>query len=71
MSQSQLFELLSNGFIDSLWIILGSTFIAYIFGFPLGVIITLTSKDGLYPKPVLSVSFNRVINIFRSIQFYI
>ena len=56
MTNTQLFELLSQGFIDTLWIILGSSFIAYAFGFPLGVIITLTHKDGLYPKPILSLA---------------
>lgn len=71
MTNAQLFELLSQGLVDTIWIILGSSFIAYAFGFPLGVLITLTRKDGLYPKPVLSLSLNRVINVFRSIPFYI
>ena len=71
MTNAQLFELLSQGLVDTIWIILGSSFIAYAFGFPLGVLITLTRKDGLYPKPVLYLSLNRVINVFRSIPFYI
>lgn len=71
MTNAHLFELLSQGLVDTIWIILGSSFIAYAFGFPLGVLITLTRKDGLYPKPVLSLSLNRVINVFRSIPFYI
>ena len=71
MNATQLYDLLSTGFVDTLWIILGSSFIAYVFGFPLGVLVTLTGKNGLYPKPVLSLGLNRIINIFRSIPFYI
>ena len=71
MNTAQLYDLLSTGFVDTLWIILGSSLIAYVFGFPLGVLVTLTGKDGLYPKPVLSLGLNRAINIFRSIPFYI
>ena len=71
MNAAQLYDLLSVGFVDTLWIILGSSLIAYVFGFPLGVLVTLTGKNGLYPKPVLSLGLNRVINIFRSIPFYI
>jgi len=71
MNAAQLYDLLSVGFVDTLWIILGSSLIAYVFGFPLGVLVTLTGKNGLYPKPVLYLGLNRVINIFRSIPFYI
>ena len=71
MRSAQLIDLLSAGFVDTLWIILSSSLVAYGFGFPLGVLVTLTGKDGLYPKPVLSIGLNRLINIFRSIPFYI
>lgn len=71
MNNSQLFELLLTGTIDTLWIILGSTFASYALGFPLGVILTLTRKDGLYPQTLVNLALNRVINLFRSIPFYI
>ncbi|NTW91652.1 MAG: methionine ABC transporter permease, partial [Erysipelotrichaceae bacterium] len=40
MTNTQLFELLSQGLVDTIWIIIGSSFVAYAFGFPLGVLIT-------------------------------
>lgn len=71
MTDNQLIQLLLTGTIDTLWIIAGSTLVSYVFGFPFGVILTLTRKDGLYPQPVLNLGLNRVINLFRSIPFYI
>lgn len=71
MTDNQLIQLLLTGTIDTLWIIAGSTLVSYFFGFPFGVILTLTRKDGLYPQPVLNLGLNRVVNLFRSIPFYI
>ena len=64
-------ELVTRGLKETLYMVFYTTLIALSIGFPLGVIITLTHKDGLYPKPILSLALNRIINVFRSIPFYI
>ncbi len=71
MTNAQILSLLTKGFFDSLWILGGSTFFGTLIGFPLGIILTLTNKDGLYPQPVLYLVLNRFVNVFRSIPFYI
>ena len=71
MTNAQIISLLTKGFFDSLWILGGSTFFGTLIGFPLGIILTLTNKDGLYPQPILYLVLNRIVNVFRSIPFYI
>ena len=71
MTNAQIITLLSQGFGDSLWILIGSSFFSSVFGFPLGILLTLTRKGGLYPQVVIYQSLNRFINLFRSIPFYI
>lgn len=68
---AQTLQLLIGGLKDTLLIIAGSSLVSYVFGFPLGVILVVSQKGGLYPKPVLNTVLNRIINLFRSIPFYI
>ena len=71
MTNAQLIDLLSKAFIDTLWIVGGSSLFGILGGLPLGIVLVLTQKDGLYPKPVLHTVLNRIVNLFRSIPFYI
>lgn len=57
--------------VDTLYVTLFSTLIAYILGLPLGVLLYGTSADGIFPhKPVNSV-VGFCVNILRSIPFII
>ena len=48
-----------------------SSFISYVIGIPLGVLLYMTNKDGLTPNtPVYNV-LSLIVNIFRSIPFLI
>jgi D-methionine transport system permease protein len=71
MTDAQLVDLLSKAFIDTLWIVGGSSLFGILGGLPLGIILVLTQKNGLYPKPVVHTVLNRIVNLFRSIPFYI
>lgn len=71
MTDAQLLDLLSKAFIDTLWIVGGSSFFGILGGLPLGIVLVLTQKQGLYPQPVLNTVLNRIVNLFRSIPFYI
>lgn len=68
---AQTVNLLLSGLKDTLLIIAGSSLVSYLFGFPLGVLLTVSQKGGLYPKLILNTLLNRIINLFRSIPFYI
>jgi D-methionine transport system permease protein len=56
---------------ETLLIVVASSIISYIIGLPLGVILAITSKNGISPKPVINQILGVIINIFRSIPFLI
>ena len=56
---------------ETIYMTLASTLIAYIIGLPLGIILVVTDKDGIMPRPVPNSIINVIVNIFRSIPFLI
>ena len=48
-----------------------STFFSYIIGLPLGLLLSVTDKDGIRPMRVVNRIAGIVVNIFRSIPFVI
>ena len=48
-----------------------SSFVSYIIGIPLGVLLYMTNKDGLTPNAPIYNSLSLIVNIFRSIPFLI
>ena len=63
--------LLAQGTWDSIVMTSVSTFFAYVFGIPLGVLVVLTAKNGLHPNRALNTVLGWIINIGRSIPFII
>lgn len=48
-----------------------STFFALLTGFPLGVLLNVTNKFGIAPKPVFNLVLSRIIDVLRSFPFVI
>ncbi|MBR6114375.1 MAG: ABC transporter permease [Oscillospiraceae bacterium] len=48
-----------------------STAFAYVLGLPLGLILSVTDKDGIRPRPALNNALGVIVNAFRSIPFII
>lgn len=48
-----------------------STFFALLIGFPLGVLLNITNKYGICPKPVFNLVLSRIIDVLRSFPFVI
>ena len=48
-----------------------SSFISYVIGIPLGVLLYMTDKDGLTPNIPIYNALSLIVNIFRSIPFLI
>ena len=48
-----------------------STFFALLTGFPLGVLLNVTNKFGIVPKPVFNLVLSRIIDVLRSFPFVI
>lgn len=71
MATEQLLRLLREGAWDTLYITVVSTFLAYIIGIPLGVLLYGTSKGSLFPQKTVNTVLGVIVNILRSIPFII
>jgi len=60
-----------KGVLETLYMTLLSTLLAYVIGLPLGVIIVITEKGGVLPNSKVHKTLNIVINLARSIPFII
>ena len=59
------------GFLESLYMTLVSSALAYLLGLPLGIILVVTDKDGIKPVPGLNSVLGVIINLLRSVPFLI
>ena len=62
---------LVTGIWESVYMTVLSIVFAYVFGLPLGIILSVTDKDGIYPIRWLSGILSIIVNVFRSIPFII
>ncbi len=70
---TQLIEkgVLQKGIWETIYLTFISAFFSYIIGLPLGVLLNVTSSDGIKPIPWLNRILGFIVNIFRSIPFVI
>ena len=71
MFKEGMLALVGQGFIETIYMIVISTVLAYIIGLPLGLVLVVTDKDGIHPIPWLNSLLGMIINFFRSIPFLI
>ena len=71
MPIEKMIPLMLGGVKDTLYMTSISTLFAYLLGFPLAILLVLTSPGGLAPRPLLYRVLDAVVNIFRSIPFLI
>ena len=71
MTWEQIRPLLTEGFLETLGMIVPASLIAYLIGLPLGVLLVITRRDGIIPKPTFNAVLGAVINFLRSIPFVI
>ena len=72
----QLVQLWDSGLLllgawETIYLTLISTFVAYIIGLPLGILLYSTDKGGIHPMPIVNKIVGFIVNIFRSIPFII
>ena len=60
-----------NESLTTIYMVGVSTLFTVIFGLPLGVLLILTDKDGLLPRPGLNRVLGFIVNLARSIPFII
>lgn len=71
MFKEGMLTLVGQGFVETIYMTVISTALAYIIGLPLGLILVVTDKDGIHPVRWLNSLLGMVINFFRSIPFLI
>lgn len=71
MSVKEIFDLMLVNTWETLYMTLGSTAASYILGLPLGILLTVTEKDGIKPVPGLNTILGSIVNILRSVPFLI
>lgn len=76
MTTNLLQKLLDNGILqygiwETIYMTLLSTVFAYIIGLPIGLILSVTGKNGIRPIAWLNRILGIIVNIFRSIPFII
>ena len=59
--------MLKTGIWETFYMVALSSFLAYLIGLPLGIILVVTDSDGIYPIPLLQKILGLVINLMRSV----
>lgn len=71
MLNEEMIGMLFQNIFITLYMTLVSTLAAYILGLPMGIVLVVTSKDGLKPNRVVYKILDFVVNVVRSVPFLI
>jgi D-methionine transport system permease protein len=71
MWSKEVVEMIIRGIGETLYMSVVSTIIGYALGIPMGIVLTVTGKEGIHPVPVVYKIFDFVANVVRSIPFLI
>ena len=71
MTFAQLFNLEAVGILESLYMTVCSTVLAYLFGLPVGVLLCSTDENGILPNRDVNWVIGIIVNILRSVPFLI
>ncbi len=69
--RDEFINLLTTGVLETLYMTLISTALSYLLGIPLGVLLYITSAQGLRENRFINVSLGFIVNILRSAPFII
>ncbi|NLV76189.1 MAG: ABC transporter permease [Tissierellia bacterium] len=64
-------ELIIPSLLETLYMVFFSTIFSLVLGFPLGVLLVITEKGGIWEKPAFYKILDGIINILRSFPFLI
>ena len=68
---AQEIQMILEGIRDTLYMTIVSTLFGYVIGLPMGIILTVSDKDGIKPNAVLYKILDVIANIVRSVPFII
>lgn len=70
-ADGELWALMRQGVIDTLYMTIPATLLSYLVGLPLGVLLVITAPGHIRPNPTLNSLLGTVVNFLRSIPFII
>ena len=68
---ADLFNLLVPSVMETLYMVTFSTIFSLLIGFPIGVLLVVTERGGLWEKPIINTVVGAIVNITRSFPFLI
>ncbi len=71
MFNGAMVELLGTALWETVYMVIISTILAYVLGLPIGIVLNVTSKDGVCPNKAINSVLGVIVNVFRSIPFLI
>ncbi len=71
MPDAKIIFMLLTGTWDTIYMTVVATFFSYVFGIIMGVILVITRKGGITPRPVIYSVLDIVVNLTRSFPFLI
>lgn len=71
MWSSEVTNMIIVGIGETLYMTLVSTLLGYVLGLPMGIVLTVTDRDGIHPNAVVYKILDFIANLVRSIPFII
>lgn len=71
MWDNEVIMMIVRGIGETLYMTVISSLLGYVLGLPMGIVLTVTDKDGIRPNAAVYKVFDMISNIFRSIPFLI
>ncbi len=71
MFSNEVVQMLIKGIGETLYMTLASTLFGYLFGLPMGILLTISDKEGIKPNALLYKILDIIANIVRSVPFLI
>ena len=71
MWSSEVTNMIIVGIGETLYMTLVSTLLGYVLGLPMGIVLTVTDRDGIHPNAVIYKILDFIANLVRSIPFII
>jgi D-methionine transport system permease protein len=68
---SQILGLIKDGIYETFYMVILSTAFAYLIGVPVGVVLNITSPNGIKPNRVINLAVGFITNVIRSVPFLI
>ena len=59
------------GLKETVYMVFLSSFLSYVIGIPLGILLVVTDRDGIQPNIIVNTLLGIIINILRSVPFII